>query len=190
MQRAMRTVEGTAAPEVVLLFEGTDFTEPYPLTPEIIKELQEALKDRKDLDVVRGPMRDGPVSSIHTDVFSIHPEIMIENSHAENKILRYAEPLSTIAWKYGIDKYPSTYLEKIWKLMFQSHAHDSMHGLGPKSLSEGEISRLKQAGIIAQGLERRGLQNITKEINTDDVKDTEYFLAVHNPCSFERSEVV
>lgn len=212
MQRAMRTVEGTAAPEVVLLFEGTDFTEPYPLTPEIIKELQtqfkdeleivhstltdymkdlkEALKDRKDLDVVRGPMRDGPVSSIHTDVFSIHPEIMIENSHAENKILRYAEPLSTIAWKYGIDKYPSTYLEKIWKLMFQSHAHDSMHGLGPKSLSEGEISRLKQAGIIAQGLERRGLQNITKEINTDDVKDTEYFLAVHNPSSFERSEVV
>lgn len=212
MERALKTVEGTAAPEVVLLFEGTDFTEPHPLAPEIIREIQaqygdkievvhstltdylnelkSVLKDRTDLDVVKGPMRDGPVGAIHTDVFSTHPEIMIENSHAENKILRYAEPLSTIAWNYGLDKYPHTYLEKIWKLMFQSHAHDSMHGLGPKTLAEGEVARLRQAGIIAQGLERRGLQNITKEINTGKVEDTEYFLAVHNPSSFERSEVV
>jgi mannosylglycerate hydrolase len=212
MERALKTVEGSAAPNVSLMFEGTDFTEPHPLTTEIIaeiqkqyhdeieiihstltdylKELKVKLKEKKDLDVVKGPMRDGPVGSIHTDVFSIHPEIMIENSHVENKILRYAEPLSTIAWKYGLEQYPSTYLEKIWKLMFQSHAHDSMHGLGPKTLGEGEVARLKQASVIAQGLERRGLQNITKEINTEKIKDTQYFLAVHNPSSFERSEVV
>lgn len=212
MDRALKTVEGTAAPESVLLFEGTDFTEAHPLTPEIIKEIQaqyadelevvhstltdylndlkEILKDRKDLDVVLGPMRDGPVGAIHTDVFSIHPEIMIENSHAENRILRYAEPLSAIAWKHGIEQYPSTYLEKIWKLMFQSHAHDSMHGLGPVTLGEGEVARLKQAHVIAQGLERRGLQNLTKEIDTSKQEGTEYFLAVHNPSSFERCEVV
>lgn len=212
MERALKTVEGTAAPDCVLLFEGTDFTEPHPLTPEIIKEIQsqfgeeievvhstltdyfnglkDALKDRADLDIVKGPMRDGPVGSIHTDVFSTHPEVMIENSHAENKILRYAEPLSAYAWNYGLDSYPTTYLEKIWKLMFQSHAHDSMHGLGPKELAEGEISRLKQARIIAEGLERRGLENITKEINTQDINDTEFFLAVNNPSSFARSEVV
>lgn len=212
MERALKTVEGTAAPECVLLFEGTDFTEPHPLTPEIIKEIQlqcgdeievvhstlsdyfkelkESLKDRTDLDIVKGPMRDGPVGSIHTDVFSTHPEIMIENSHVENKILRYAEPLSTIAWKFGLDKYPTTYLEKMWKLMFQSHAHDSIHGLGPKTLVEGEIARLKQTSVIAQGLERRGLENITKEIDTSQVKDTEYFLVIHNPSSFIRSEVV
>lgn len=212
MERALKTVEGTAVPEVVLMFEGTDFTEPHPLIPEIAREIQaqfgdeievvhstladyfnelkDALKDRTDLDIVKGPMRDGPVGSIHTDVFSTHPEVMIENSHAENKIIRYAEPLSTIAWKFGLDRYPATYLEKIWKLMFQSHAHDSMHGLGPKTLAEGEVSRLKQAKVIAEGLERRGLQNITKEINTSKVEDTEYFLAVHNPSSFNRSEVV
>lgn len=212
MERALKTVEGTAAPESVLLFEGTDFTEPHPLTPQIIKDLKmeyaeeleivhstladylkdlkNALMDRADLDIVKGPMRDGPVGAIHTDVFSIHPEIMIENSHAENTILRWAEPLSTFAWKYGLEQYPSTYLDKIWKLMFQSHAHDSMHGLGPKTLGEGEMARLKQAHIIAKGLERRGLQNITKEIDTSGVNDTEYFLAVHNPCSFDRSEIV
>lgn len=212
MERALKTVEGTAVPDSVLMFEGTDFTEPHPLTPEMIKALQEEykgeleivhstltdyltelkskLRDVKDLDVVRGPMRDGPVGSIHTDVFSTHPEVMIENSHAENTVIRYAEPLSTIAWKYGLAKYPDTYLEKLWKLLFQSHAHDSMHGLGPNTLAEGEHARLSQAKIIGDGLERKGLENITKEISTENVADTEYFLAVHNPSSFARSEVV
>ena len=211
MERALKTVEGTAAPDCVLMFEGTDFTEPHPLTPEIIHalqreyegeleivhstltdyltELKEKLKDVTDLDVVKGPMRDGPVGSIHTDVFSTHPEVMIENSHAENTVIRYAEPLSAFAWKYGLAKYPDAYLEKLWKLLFQSHAHDSMHGLGPVTLAEGEVSRLKQAAIIGKGLERKGLEAITKEINTERFTDTEYFLAVHNPSSFPRSEV-
>lgn len=212
MERALKTVDGTAAPDCVLMFEGTDFTEPHPLTPEIVKalqkeyegeleivhstltdylaELKEKLKEVKDLDVVKGPMRDGPVGSIHTDVFSTHPEVMIENSHAENTVIRYAEPLSTFAWKYGLAKYPDTYLEKLWRLLFQSHAHDSMHGLGPKTLAEGEYARLSQAGIIGAGLERKGLENITKEISTEKYTDTEYFLAVHNPSSFKRSEVI
>lgn len=212
MERALQTVAGTVAPEMVLLFEGTDFTEAHPLTAAMIREmkvqlgdeleivhsrlgdylaeLKETLKDRDDLDVVCGPMRDGPVGSIHTDVFSIHPEVIIENSHAENTILRWAEPLSAIAWIYGLDQYPDTYLEKIWKLMFHSHAHDSLHGLGPATLVEGEMARLKQARVIAQGLERRGLQNITKEIDTRRIEDTEFFLAVYNPSSFPRSEVV
>lgn len=212
MERALKTVEGTAAPDCLLMFEGTDFTEPHPLTPEIIHalqreyegeleivhstltdyltELKEKLKDRTDLDVVKGPMRDGPVGSIHTDVFSTHPEVMIENSHAENTVVRYAEPLSAIAWKHGLAPYPDTYLEKLWKLLFQSHAHDSMHGLGPVTLAEGEVSRLKQAAIIGKGLERKGLEAITKEISTEKFTDTEYFLAVHNPSSFARSEVV
>lgn len=212
MERALKTVEGTAAPDCVLMFEGTDFTEPHPLTPEYIKslqkeyegeieivhstltdyltELKEQLKDAKDLNTVKGPMRDGPVGSIHTDVFSTHPEVMIENSHSENTLIRYAEPLSTFAWKNGIARYPDTYFEKAWKLLFQSHAHDSMHGLGPKTLVDGELSRLQQAGIIAKGMERKGLENIVKEINTSKVDDTEYFLAVYNPTSFKRSEVV
>ncbi|MBQ7654420.1 MAG: hypothetical protein IJS17_05050 [Clostridia bacterium] len=212
MERALKTVEGTAAPECVLMFDGTDFTEPHPLTPDYVKALQKEyegeleivhstlsdyLKELKaqlekvdDLDVVKGPMRDGPVGSIHTDVFSTHPEVMIENSHAENTLIYYAEPLSTIAWRHGLSKYPATYLEKIWKLLFQSHAHDSMHGLGPKTLVDGELARLSQAGIIAKGLERKGLENVTKEIDTSKVYDTEYFLAVHNPSSFARSEIV
>ena len=38
MERALKTVEGTATPDCVLMFEGTDFTEAHPLTREIIKD--------------------------------------------------------------------------------------------------------------------------------------------------------
>ncbi len=212
MERTLKTVEGTAVPNSLLFFEGTDFTEPHPMTSEYIREIQKqygdkydvrhstlaayleemraGMKGRKDLDVVSGPMRDGPVGAIHTDVFTIHPEIPAENSHAENTLLRWAEPLSAFAWLHGIEQFPKTYLDKAWKLLFQSHAHDSMHGLGPVTLGEGEIARLKQAHVVGQGLVRRGLQNITKEIDTSGIEDCEYFLAVHNPSSFDRSEVI
>ncbi|HEX2949592.1 MAG TPA: glycoside hydrolase family 38 C-terminal domain-containing protein [Armatimonadota bacterium] len=212
MERALETVAGTAAPEVVLFFDGTDFTEPHPLTSSYIKELQKkyadkfdiihstlsdyldelksSLRERQDLDVISGPMRDGPVGAVHSDVISTHPEIPIANSHAENTIVRWAEPLSTITWKQGIDRFPKTYLEKAWKLLFQSHAHDSLHGLGPVTLVDGELGRLEQAHIIGQGLERKALGNITKEIDTQAVSDTDYFLTVYNPSSFIRDDVV
>lgn len=211
MERTLKTVQSTAMPESVLFFDGTDFTEPHPLSPQVyaeiqklfpdheiiqsrlgdyLAELREKLQGRKDLDVVRGAMRDGPVGAVHTDVMSVHPEMLIENSHAENTLLRWAEPLSTIAWAHGISSYPATYLEKIWRLLFQSHAHDSLHGLGPVTLAEGELGRLKQAHVISKGLLRKGLENITKEIDTSGIEGSEYFLAVHNPSAVARTEVV
>lgn len=212
MERALSTVEGTAAPESVLMFEGTDFTEPHPLLPSIIRDIQaefegelevvhstladyladlkRLLAGREDLGVVRGPMRDGPVGSIHTDVFSTHPEVMIANSHAENTLIRWAEPLAAFAANQNLEPWPETYLGKAWKLLFQSHAHDSMHGLGPATLAEGQIARLTQADIIAKGLKRRGLERLTAQIDTSGEGADEFFIAVHNAAAFPRSEVV
>jgi mannosylglycerate hydrolase len=135
-------------------------------------------------------MRDGPVGAVHSDVLTIHPELKLANARTENTLVRSAEPLSALAFALGIERYPDTYLAKAWKLLFQSHAHDSVHGLGPKEMSQAGVARLQQAGIVAQGLERRALGNLTKEIKTDTVADATTFLAVHNTAAFPRSEVV
>jgi len=211
-QRSLETVEGTAAPESLLFFDGTDFTEPHPAATEIMAALRERFGDeyeikhstlsayldelkgllakRDDLQTVRGPMRDGPVGAVHSDVLTIHPELKLLNARLENRLVRYAEPLSTVAWAYGIDRYPQTYLAKAWKLMFQSHPHDSIHGLGPVELGAGVAARLTQAENIAKGLERDGLGNVTKEIDTSSIQGCSTFLAVHNTCAFARTEVV
>jgi mannosylglycerate hydrolase len=211
-ERTLETVRDTAAPDTLLFFDGTDFTEPHPLTPDIVKalqaqcgeeydirhstlsaylaELKERLRDRGDLQTVRGPMRDGPVGAVHSDVLTTHPEIKLVNARTENTLVRYAEPLSAMAYALGIDRYPDTYLSKAWKLLFESHPHDSIHGLGPTELAEGVVARLRQAGLVAQGLERAALGDLTKEIDTADVADATVFLAVHNTAAFSRSEVV
>lgn len=212
-QRTLESVEGTVAPETLLFFEGTDFTEPHPLSPQITAALQERFRDRYNilrstlgaylselkeilearrdqLDVVRGPMRDGPVGSVHSDVLTVHPEIKLANARTETRLVRYAEPLSALAWALGIDRYPATYLEKAWKLLFQSHPHDSIHGLGPHELGEGVVARIRQAGLVAQAVERKAINNLSKEIRTDAVEDAETFLTVFNTAPFPRSEVV
>ena len=212
-RRTLESVEGTIAPETLLFFEGTDFTEPHPLSPEITAALEEKFGDRyhilrstlgaylselkeilnrrrEQLDLVRGPMRDGPVASVHSDVLTIHPEIKLANAATETRLVRYAEPLSAMAWAMGIDRYPTTYLEKAWRLLFQSHPHDSIHGLGPHELAEGVLARIRQAGLVAQAVERKAINNLCKEIRTDTAADAHTFLAVLNTAPFPRTEVV
>ncbi len=212
-ERTLKTTEYTLAPQTRLFFDGTDFTEPHPCVPDIIAEFQKkygdkyniqhsqlttylnelkaALAEKRDeLNVVSGPMRDGPVGSVHSDVVSVHPEIKLANAKTERSLIRYAEPLATAAWANGIDRYPRTYFDKAWKLLFHSHVHDSMHGLGPKELGAGVLDRIHHAGNIADAVQRKSLNNLTKEIATDSVDDAEMFLAVYNTTSFDRSEVV
>ncbi|MBN1557644.1 MAG: hypothetical protein JW951_05820, partial [Lentisphaerae bacterium] len=212
-ERCLETVKGTAAPETLLFFDGTDFTEPHPLTPEIIaglrelfsdrytirhsrlgvylEELKAVLASRRDrLEVVTGPMRDGPVGAVHSDVLTMHPELKLANASVENRLVRYAEPLSAAAWAMGIGGYPRTYLDRAWKLLFQSHPHDSIHGLGPRELGEGGLARIRQAGEIAKAVERRAVSMLAKEIDTSASPGTEVFLAVFNTAPFARREIV
>jgi mannosylglycerate hydrolase len=212
-ERALETVTDTAAPETLLMFDGTDFLEPHPLFPEILSKLRERFGDRyhilhskletylaelreilerkkDDLEVVRGPMRDGPVGAVHSDVLTIHPELKLANAEAENRLIRSAEPLSTAAWAMGIDAYPHAYFAKAWKLLFESHAHDSVHGLGPRELGEGQLARLRQANQVVKAVERKALNNLTKEIDVTEAGDGEIFLAVHNAAAFPRTDFV
>jgi mannosylglycerate hydrolase len=212
-ERTLKTLESTFAPETLLFFDGTDFTEPHPLTPQIIRGFKEKFGDRynirhstltayleelkailgerrADLDVVEGPMRDGPVGSVHSDVVSIHPELKLANAKAETALIRFAEPLATMAWAFGIDRYPAPYLDRAWKLLFHAHVHDSIHGLGPAELGRGVMARIEQAAHIARAVGRKALNNLTKEIKTDGFDDAEIFLAVHNTAAFPRGEVV
>jgi mannosylglycerate hydrolase len=211
--RTLETVRNTAAPETLLFFDGTDFVEPHPLLPEIIaglraefgdrytilhsrlgaylEELRGVLDGKRDqLEVVTGPMRDGPVGAVHSDVLTIHPELKLANAAVENRLVRYAEPLSAAAWAMGIERYPRPYLDRAWTLLFQSHAHDSIHGLGPRELGEGCLARIRQADAIAKAVARKAITALTKEIDTAAMPDTPAFLAVHNTAPFPRREIV
>jgi len=209
-QRAIDSVEGSIVPEHLLFFDGTDFTEPHPCIPEILeaasKEFgddfeivhdslagyvsaaRDCLADR-DLDTVRGEMRDGPVGSVHADVCSIHPELKRACTTAENALFRWAEPFAACSWLIGED-YPGVQVDRALKYLFTAQAHDSLHGVGPSDMVADVKNRFLQARVIADGITVRSQQSLAKAINTEALEDTDLFLAVFNPSSFVRSEIV
>jgi mannosylglycerate hydrolase len=209
-ERTLATLKDTVVPEHLLFFDGTDFTEPHPQLPEIIKEAQKifgneyeivhstleeyikAIKpiiQKRDIDTVTGHMKDGPAGSVHTDVLSVHLELKKANNDAENKLFRLAEPFATIAWLQN-GTYPKSYIDKALNLMFKSQAHDSLHGVGPRALSAGVEERLLQAKIISENVAAQSLQIIASNINTSSIKDGGLFLTVFNPCAFKRSQII
>ena len=127
-------------PEIVAEFQakfGDRYDVKHSTLTAYLEDMRAALEKRMgDLDVLTGAMRDGPVGAVHSDVLSVHPEIKLANAVTERSLIRYAEPLATLAWAFGIDRYPTTHFDRAWKDLFFSHAHDSMHGLGPKELAE------------------------------------------------------
>ena len=208
-ERALDTVKGTALPEHLLFFDGTDFTEPHPLIPGIIAAAREELGDAyriehsslrdyaaaarellpgRDLDVVQGEMRDGPVGSVHSDVCSVHPELKRANSEAENRLFRWAEPFAALAWLHG-DRYPRADIDRALKYLFLAQAHDSLHGVGPQSMVDDIRNRLLQAKVIAEGAAVRAFQSLACRANTA-AEDGDVFVTVYNASSFPRTEVV
>lgn len=208
--RTLSTVTETAVPEHVLFFDGTDFTEPHPLTPEIIQAAREiygteyeikhstltdyltAIRpylEKRDLTVVTGHMKDGPAGSIHTDVLSVHPELQKANFEAERALFRLAEPLATFSW-LNFGNYEKGYIDYTLDLMFKSHAHDSIQGVGPAFLAEGVEHCLKKARVVADNLAQHSLQKLIANINTADMNDADIFMAIYNPCAFTRSDIV
>jgi mannosylglycerate hydrolase len=210
-ERLLRCVEPTThAPEHLLAFDGTDFTAPHPMTPEIIKAANRGLAEdgyqvlhstldeyaqavrpllvTRDLDTVTGEMKDGPVGSIHTDVCSTHMELKRANSTAENLLFRQGEPLSSLAWLEG-KPYPRALIQKALHYLFSAQAHDSLHGVGPESMNKDIQNRLLQAGVIAENLTAVGMQELAMEIHTASM-DGEIFVTVFNTASFERSEIL
>jgi len=205
--RALATVQTTAAPEHLLMFDGTDFTEPHPMIPEIIAAIREEYGDRydvthaalgdyvagindalicRDLDVVKGEMRDGPIGSVHSDVCSVHPQLKQANSEAENLLFRWAEPFATLAWSLGAEYY----LDRAMKYMFGAQAHDSLHGVGPQDMVDDIRNRMLQARVISEAATRRAFQSVANRIDTASADDAELFLVVFNAAGRPRTEVV
>ncbi len=210
LERTLATVSTTAVPEHLLFWDGTDFTEPHPLMPEIIRAADEEAGDAyevvhstldayaeavkplladRGLDVVTGEMKDGPVGAIQTDVCSVHPALKRANTLAESRLFHLAEPLAAAAWAGGAP-YPARSIERALRYLFLSQAHDSLHGVGPAGMCEDIGNRLRQAGVIAENVAVESMRHLAADVHTAGAEEGEVFLTVFNGCAFPRSGVV
>ncbi len=137
----------------------------------------------------RSPGATGKWTNLMGDVISSRTKIKRRNAMSEMLIQRYAEPFSALGWTVG-GEYMKSSIDLAWKYLLQNHPHDDICGGGVDQMEKDMMYRFDQADIISQGVGRRGLAAIQKQIDNRDVDINESVVTVFNPSPFRRSEVV
>lgn len=206
------TVESAACEsfnkEVLLGFDGNDFTMPVAELPEALRKANEVSEDitfihstpldyfaefRENTDlgqlpVVGGEMRFGPLSRQHCELMGTAIAIMHRLSFVESLLIHLAEPFAAFAAQGG-SAYPRDILRLAWKKLLQSHAHDSTHGIGVPNIVPDTLHRLLEAKDMTESVANRAVQSLVKQIDTRSANTDDILITVFNPTCYQRSEV-
>ena len=96
------------------------------------------------LEVVQGELTHSKHSRIHRTIGSTRMDIKLLNSEIEHKVFDVLEPLSVILSEAGM-LYPHAVIEKILKILFGVHAHDSIGGCNTDDVNQDIKQRLINA---------------------------------------------
>lgn len=102
----------------------------------------DGLRD-KNLEIVEGELVHSKHSRIHRTINSTRMDIKLLNTELEYKIYNILEPLAIMGRELKID-YPYEILEKCLKILFGTHAHDSIGGCNSDLVNRDIKQRLLQ----------------------------------------------
>ena len=195
----------------ICCMQGFDSSNPDPKETEIMRLCQKLLpehtikfsslqeymdamrKEVKDPTVLRGESRDpestGKWTHLMGDVISARPLLRRANHRAEVNLQRLAEPWSAIGSMAG-GEYLKTALDRAWKMLLQNHPHDTLTGAGIDQMEKDSLFRYEQVDIISEGLARRALQAVQRQIDNSDLSERDAVLTVFNSSPRPRSGVV
>ena len=205
------TVESAACEsfnqDVLLGFDGNDFTMPVAELPESLRKANEVsdditfvhstpldyfaefreTTDLSQLPVVGGEMRFGPLCRQHCELMGTAIAIMHRLSKVESLLIHTAEPFAAFA-SMGGATYPRDILRLAWKKLLQSQSHDSTHGIGVPNIVPDTMHRLLEAKDMTESVANRAVQGLIKQIDTSSADGNDILITVFNPTAYERSE--
>jgi mannosylglycerate hydrolase len=208
IDKSLKTVNGTACPDSIILFDGGDFTAAQPLVCDIIDEANQiyddvefkhstleeyinAIKnklDNTDLSVVKGEWRDGPEPSTSANALAFRSDLKRVNKLAQRQLIHTAEPLERMAAWLGCSG-QDAYLNLAWDYLLKSHCHDSLHGVVQDKTAKDTEYRIEQVKELAGVVSDSSIKGILKRIKTAGKAD-DIFLVLFNTLPFKRSDVV
>jgi len=192
--------------------EGHDSSGPNSKTVQIIKDINEFIKegkvvhstledyaqglheeaDREQLPVVTGERRssqyDHRSNNLYGYTTSARMYLKQENFLTEKWLQFYAEPFNTISGELGLDT-DDQYLSLAWEYLLKNHPHDSIGGCAMDEVHEDMMYRFKQSREISQGVFERAAKFLAKNIDfSEDPEDSIHLVAI-NPNTFQRDEI-
>jgi len=193
-----------------LMMNGCDYTASQPMFPEMVERLNaadpakdrewihttmpafiEVMKQKTDpskLTVVEGELRDGPAGAVTGNALTTRLYLKRQNKHAQNLLIRFAEPLSVIAQMHGAPP-QRVLLDRAWQFLLESHPHDSVNGVTQDLTVLDVGARLGQVAELAQALGNRAMQDLVRRIDTSAFAEGDVLLVAFNPSPYPRREV-
>ncbi|SHE86583.1 mannosylglycerate hydrolase [Atopostipes suicloacalis DSM 15692] len=154
-------------PELISDFNRIDSEREYKLNNPEDYFLEMLESSKNELNIFKGELTQAKHSRVHKTIFSTRADMKQLNNEIENFIVNVLEPILVVADSLGLE-YPHTILEKIWKLMFENAAHDSIGGCNSDSTNRDILYRYKVAGDLATNLLEITMRTISNKIKYDN----------------------
>lgn len=207
LEKLWNTMQESRLDDDHLMMNGCDYSALQKLLPEMIEKinqvdhssgrhwrqstmseyiaLMQSKLDVKDLVVIEGELRDGPAGDTSGNALATHMDIKHLNQQAQNLLVRFAEPLSSVM---ALDCRPL--IDKAWLLLMQSHPHDSINGVTQDTTVQDVKDRLRQVIGLAKAVADEGLKTLVKRVDCSGFEHQDDVLIVYNPLPYARREVV
>lgn len=172
--------------ELINKYNQLDNKREYILSSPV-KFFEDLEKDCKNINlpVIEGELTEAKHSRIHKSIFSTRADLKQLNNKNENLLINVLEPILCISNSLG-NRYPKKELEKIWKLLFDNAAHDSIGNCNSDSTNRDIFFRHKSARDYIESLLDLNMRLISSKIKSDK----EYQFTAFNPYPEKRDEVV
>ena len=161
----------------------------HPDSNFYISTIDEVMKNTENnwfsYDTIKGEMTAGQFSRVHKSIYSTRVDLKIKNNKNENYIVNIAEPLSSIAYKLGFE-YENKVFEKVWKLMAENAAHDSIGMCNSDETNNSIEYRYDTVKSLTKNLVELKMREIGSSIPEKDI----FQFQVYNLLPYERSGVL
>jgi alpha-mannosidase len=145
--------------------------------------MKETWDDESFNNVIEGELLATQKSRIHNTIRSQRYDLKQLNYLVEHKILHILEPLAVIGQTLGL-KYPKSWLDQMWKQLFDVHAHDSIGGCNSDETNRDILHRLEKLNRMADGLLNILKKQISYAISNELNKENIYVVFNTQPRTF------
>ncbi|MBP3038204.1 alpha-mannosidase [Bacillaceae bacterium Marseille-Q3522] len=121
---------------------------------------------------IKGELIASQNTRIHNTIRSQRYDIKKLNDTVEHKLIHILEPLTVIGKHVGLT-YPRTWLDLMWKQLFDVHAHDSIGGCNSDDTNQAILHRLEKVNRITDGLlniiKKQITEAVSRGINKENI---------------------
>jgi alpha-mannosidase len=157
-----------------------------------VEDIKECIKNNRiNIPSYRGEMRNGHDYMVLQGTLSSRVYLKTMNTKAQNLLECSLEPLYAFIQMAGAEgKYPSDFINYLWKLLIQNHPHDSICGCSRDEVHNHMTDRFSRISEAGDALINKGMQFISDHVSRAGLCEDEYLITIFNTTENCRNGII